>query len=90
MPHYGKGTLTAAFVHPNGEGLASWDVPSSESPDPAAEYEQRLESAGFRRTDWFMQGAMTGFVYHGHGLEVTVGTLEIGGVTTLDVSFSRS
>lgn len=89
VPTYDKGTLFTAFRHPDGTAGALWEVPSRSASDVLADYGALLEKAGFKRYEWFSSGAETGFRYGGHGLVVTVGTLEVDGTTSLDVAVTR-
>lgn len=85
MPFYRHGTVTVANVWTDGRAGALWEVPEPKRNKVAAEYGRLMADAGFRVTDWFMQGSATGYVYSGHGLKVTVGTYESEGITMLDV-----
>lgn len=88
VPFYNGGTLSGAWVKPNGAAGAFWAVPDTKRSSVAAEYGRMLESAGFRRTEWFMDRGQSGFEYRGHGVTVSVSTLEVDGNTSLDVGVS--
>lgn len=86
VPAYPKGTLFTAYTSADGTAVASWEVPSASAADVRGQYERMLTRRGFRRFEWYSSNGETGFRYVGHGLVVTVGTIEVHGQTSLDVA----